>query len=150
MLTATASKGKGLSEAEIGVLGDELRRGTRGEVRSERYYRLLYATDASIYQMEPVAVVFPREAEDVQYAVEVARRWGIPVLPRGGGTGLAGQTVNHAIVLDFTPHMNEVIEIDAEAGFARVQAGVVLAKLNLLAGRHGLQYGVDPSTSNRA
>src|SRR5439155_14214028 len=63
---------------------------------------------------------------------------------------LAGQTVNHAIVMDFTPHMNEVLEIDGEAGWARVQPGAVLAKLNFIAGKQGLQYGVDPSTQNRA
>src|SRR5438105_8329304 len=121
MTFASVERAKGLTEAEIGALAADLRREMQGEVREDRPYRLLFATDASIYQMEPVAVVFPRTAEDVQYALTVAKRWGVPVLPRGGGTGLAGQTVNHAIVLDFTPHMNEVLEIDRESGVARVQ-----------------------------
>src|SRR5437899_870636 len=150
MSSATVGRAKGLDEAEINALAADLRRDIGGDVRAERHYRLLYATDASIYQMEPVAVVFPREAADVQAAVAVAERWGVPVLPRGGGTGLAGQTVNHAIVLDFTPAMNEVLAIDAESRTARVQPGAVLAKINFLAAKQGLQYGVDPSTANRA
>ena len=78
--------------------------GGAGDVEIERYRRLLYATDASIYEMEPVAVVYPRSAADVQHVVRVAGEHGVPVLPRGGGTSLSGQTVNHAIVLDFTSH----------------------------------------------
>jgi FAD/FMN-containing dehydrogenase/Fe-S oxidoreductase len=139
-----------LSAGDLRALGEELRAGVAGEVRVERPYRMLYATDASIYQIEPLAVVFPRSATDVQHAMRVAARHQLPLLPRGAGTGLAGQSVNHAIVLDFTPHMNQVLAIDAEAQTARVQPGLVLASLNRAAAAHGLQYAVDPATANRA
>ena len=118
--------------------------------RVERYRRLLYATDASIYEMEPVAVVYPRSAADVQHVMRVAGEHGVPVLARGGGTSLSGQTVNHAIVLDFTSHLAGVLEIDAEGRTARVQPGVVLSELNKALRPHGLQYPIDPSTANRA
>ena len=124
--------------------------GGAGDVEVERYRRLLYATDASIYEMEPVAVVYPRSAADVQHVMRVAGEHGVPVLARGGGTSLSGQTVNHAIVLDFTSHLAGVLEIDAEGRTARVQPGVVLSELNKALRPHGLQYPIDPSTANRA
>lgn len=120
------------------------------DVVMDRPSRLLYATDASLYEMEPVAVVFPRTPSDAAAAVGVARTHGVPVLPRGGGTSLAGQGVNHAVVLDFTRHMNAVLEIDADRRLARVQPGLVLSELNKAARRFGLHYPIDPSTANRA
>jgi len=125
-------------------------KGGAGDVEVGRYRRLLYATDASIYEMEPVAVVYPRSTADVQHVMRVAGAHGVPVLPRGGGTSLSGQGVNHAIVLDFTLHMAGVLGIDAEGGTARVQPGVVLSELNKALRPHGLQYPIDPSTANRA
>ena len=124
--------------------------GGAADVAVERYKRLLYATDASIYEMEPVAAVFPRSQEDVQHVMRVAAAHGVPVLPRGGGTSLSGQAVNHAIVLDFTRHMAAVLAIDVEARQARVQPGVVLSDLNCALRPYGLQYPIDPSTANRA
>ena len=120
------------------------------DVLIDRPSRLLYATDASLYEMEPVAVVFPRSPADAAAAVDVARTHGVPVLPRGGGTSLAGQGVNHAVVLDFTRHMNSVLHIDEDARTARVQPGLVLSELNKAARRFGLHYPIDPSTANRA
>ena len=120
------------------------------DVLIDRPSRLLYATDASLYEMEPVAVVFPRTADDAAAAVEVARAHGVPILPRGGGTSLAGQGVNHAVVLDFTRHMNAVLEIDDQRRLARVQPGVVLSELNKATRPRGLHYPIDPSTANRA
>ena len=138
--------------ASLRRLSDDLGAALSGEpdVLIDRPSRLLYATDASLYEMEPVAVVFPRRAEDVAAAIEVASRHGVPVLPRGGGTSLAGQGVNHAVVLDFTRHMAGIHEIDAERRIARVQPGVVLAQLNGAAREFGLHYPIDPSTANRA
>ncbi len=124
--------------------------GGAADVHVDRHSRLLYATDASIYEMEPVAVVYPRGVNDVQHVLRVAGRRGVAVLPRGGGTSLAGQGVNHAIVLDFTPHMGQVLEINAAERWARVQPGVVLTTLNDAVREHGLQYAIDPSTANRA
>ena len=83
----------------------DLRRAVEGDVRFDPYSRLLYSTDASMYQMEPIGVVIPRHADDVQAVIEIANRANVAVLPRGGGTSLTGQTVNRAVVLDFTPHM---------------------------------------------
>src|SRR5687768_367111 len=136
-----------LSGGDLRALAEELQSGIEGEARVDRPYRLLYATDASIYQIEPVAVVFPHSAGDVQHVMRVAQRHQLPVLPRGAGTGLAGQSVNHAIVLDFSRHMNQALEINAEEQWARVQPGLVLASLNRGAAAQVLQYAVDPSTA---
>ena len=119
-------------------------------MRVDRGSRLLYATDSSIYEMEPVAVVFPRTVEDVQHVVRVASARGIPVLTRGAGTSLAGQAVNHAIILDCLRHINRVLAIDAEARVATVEPGVILDHLSRAARPHGLMYGIDPATKNRA
>ncbi len=134
------------------LIADDLRDALSGEpdLLFDRPSRLLYATDASLYEMEPVAVVFPRTPADAAAAVAVARSHGVPVLPRGGGTSLAGQGVNHAVVLDFTRHMNRVLAIDPERRRARVQPGLVLSELNKAAREYGLHYPIDPSTANRA
>ncbi|MEX2446948.1 MAG: FAD-linked oxidase C-terminal domain-containing protein, partial [Dehalococcoidia bacterium] len=120
------------------------------DVRVDRGSRLLYATDASIYEMEPIAVVYPRGAADIRHVLLVAARHGVPVLTRGGGTSLAGQAVNHAVVLDCSRHMDRVLEVNAEERWARVEPGVVLDALSRAARPHGLTYAVDPSTRNRA
>ncbi|TAK75870.1 MAG: FAD-binding oxidoreductase, partial [Dehalococcoidia bacterium] len=124
--------------------------GGRADVRVDRPYRLLYATDASIYEMEPVAVVFPQSTAEVQHVVRVAAARGVPVLPRGAGTSLAGQGVNHAIVLDMSRHMDGVLEVNADEGWARVQPGVVVDALSRAAKPFDLMYAVDPSPKNRA
>ena len=90
-------------------LEHELRRDVEGDVRFDTYSRLLYSTDASMYQVEPIGVVIPRHAGDVQAVIEIANRQNVPLLPRGGGTSLTGQTVNHAVVLDFSRHMNRLL-----------------------------------------
>ena len=142
-------RGEAALETLAEALAAGLDAGAEG-VRVDRPSRLLYATDASIYEMEPLAVVFPRSVQDVQHVMRVAGERGVPVLPRGGGTSLAGQGVNHAIVLDFTPYMREVIEVNVDQRWARVQPGVVLAELNRKLKPHGLHYPIDPSTANQA
>ncbi|HEV2282254.1 MAG TPA: FAD-linked oxidase C-terminal domain-containing protein, partial [bacterium] len=122
----------------------------RGEVRFDAVSRALYSTDASIYEIEPLGVVLPRDADDVQAVIEVARAARAPLLPRGGGTSLAGQTVGRAVVLDFSKYMNGVVEINAEAGWARVQPGVVRHELLRALAPSGLIYGPETSTSTRA
>ena len=128
----------------------EIRKHVEGEVRFDAYSRLLYATDASIYQVEPVGVVVPRHKGDVQAVIEVANRHRVPVLPRGGGTSLAGQTVGHAIVMDFSKYMNQVLEVNEEELWCRVQPGLVQDVLNAHAAPMGMLFGPDTSTSNRA
>ncbi len=119
-------------------------------MRFDTYSRLLYSTDASMYQMEPIGVVIPRHAGDVQAVIEVANRQGVPLLPRGGGTSLTGQTVNRAVVLDFSRHMGNVLEVNREERWARVQPGLVQDELNHHVRPMGLLFGPDTSTSNRA
>ena len=147
MATVTQRRIRGKERQDI---ADELTRRVDGEVRFDPYSRLLYSTDASIYQMEPIGVVIPRTTDDVQAVVEFAAGEGIPVLPRAGGTSLAGQTVNHAIVLDFSKYLNNVLEVNAEEGWARVQPGIILEQLTKQVANHGLQYAPDPTTANRA
>jgi FAD/FMN-containing dehydrogenase/Fe-S oxidoreductase len=103
-----------------------------------------------MYAIEPLGVVFPRDADEVAAVVSTAAEFGVPVLARGAGTSLAGQAVGRAVVMDFSRHMNQILAIDAGARHARVQPGVVQEQLNLAAARHGLMFGPDTSTSNRA
>jgi FAD/FMN-containing dehydrogenase/Fe-S oxidoreductase len=131
-------------------LAEALRRVVGGEVRFDSYTRSLFSRDASMYAIEPIGVAFPHDAADVAAVVATAREFGVPVLPRGAGTSLAGQTVGQAIVMDLSRHMTKIIEIDAERRVARVQPGVVQEQLNLAAARHGLAFGPDTSTKNRA
>jgi FAD/FMN-containing dehydrogenase/Fe-S oxidoreductase len=128
----------------------ELRRVVRGDVRFDSYSRLLYSTDASMYQVEPIGVVIPRHADDVQAVLAVANRWDVPVLPRGGGTSLTGQTVNYAVILDYSAHLNQVIEVNQEERWARVEPGLVQDELNQHLRPLGLLFGPDTSTSSRA
>ena len=128
----------------------ELRRVVEGEVRFDDYSRLLYSTDASMYQVEPIGVVLPRSKDDVRAVLELANRYNVPVLPRGGGTSLIGQTVNEAVVLDFSKHMNQVLEVNREELWCRVQPGVIQDELNAHVRPMGLLFGPDTSTSNRA
>ena len=128
----------------------DLKERIEGDVQFDHYARLLYATDASIYQIEPIGAVVPRDKGDVQAVLEVANRYQVPILPRGGGTSLAGQAVGHAIVLDFSKYMNRVLEVNREELWCRVQPGLVQDELNAHARPMGLQFGPDTSTSNRA
>ena len=128
----------------------ELKKRVEGDIHFDRYSRLLYSTDASIYQIEPIGVVVPRHKGDVQAVVELANKFNVPVLPRGGGTSLAGQTVGHALVLDFSKYMQNVLEVNQEELWCRVQPGLVQDELNAYVRSMGLQFGPDTSTSNRA
>ncbi|MBC7897760.1 MAG: FAD-binding oxidoreductase, partial [Cytophagaceae bacterium] len=127
-----------------------LRDALKGEVRFDEWSRHLYATDASLYAIEPLGVAFPHDAGDVVAAVQVAGRHGVPVLARGAGTSLAGQTVGRAIVLDFSRYMHRLLALDPVARTARVQPGLVQDELNKAAGAHRLLFAPDTSTSNRA
>ena len=131
-------------------LAADLRRRVQGEVRLDRYSRALYSTVDCVYQMVPVGVVIPRSAEDVAAVLQLAFREGVPVLPRGGGTSLAGQTVNHALVLDFSKYMNQVLELNPEEHWVKAQPGITLDELNHRLRPHGLHFAPDPTTSNRA
>jgi FAD/FMN-containing dehydrogenase/Fe-S oxidoreductase len=131
-------------------LAAALRGRVEGEVAFDDYTRHLYSRDASMYAITPRGVVAPRHAGDVVAALEVAAAHDVPVLARGAATSLAGQTVADALVLDFSRHLTAIVELDPEARTARVQPGVVQEQLNRAAGAHGLMFGPDTSTANRA
>ncbi len=124
----------------------ELRRRLRGDVRFDAGHRALYAADASNFRQVPVGVVFPVDVDDVLAAVETARRHGTPLLPRGGGTSLAGQACNAALVLDCAKHLNRILEIDPVRRTARVEPGVIADHLNRAVKPPGLMFGPVPAT----
>jgi FAD/FMN-containing dehydrogenase/Fe-S oxidoreductase len=132
------------------ALEARLRREIRGEVLFDRFSRGRYSTDASIYQIEPVGVVVPRERADAAAAIASARENGVPVLPRGGGTSQCGQTVARALVVDCSKHLDRVVAVDVDGRRARVEPGVVLDQLNRRLRPHRLFFPVDPSTASRA
>jgi FAD/FMN-containing dehydrogenase/Fe-S oxidoreductase len=132
------------------VLQAELDARIDGEVRFDRTSRMLYSTDASNYQIEPIGVVVPKSLDDVQASIELASSHGVPILARGGGSGLAGQAVGTGLIIDFSKYLNRVLEVDAEARRVTVEPGINLDLLNRQLRPNGLMYGPDPSSSNRA
>ncbi len=121
-----------------------------GEVRFDLYSKALYSTDASLYQIQPIGVVIPKNKQDVIRTVQIASEHKVPILPRGGGTSLAGQSVGEAIVLDMSKYMNQLLEVNVDERWARVQPGIVLDELNDKLKPHGLMYAPDVATSSRA
>jgi FAD/FMN-containing dehydrogenase/Fe-S oxidoreductase len=136
--------------APASSLERRLRREVRGDVAFDALTRGLYATDASIYQVEPLGVVTPRDVDDVVAIRTICAEAGVPILPRGAGTSQCGQTVNAALVVDVSKHLCGVESVDAAARRGRVQPGVVLDRLNARLARDGLFFPVDPSTASRA
>jgi FAD/FMN-containing dehydrogenase/Fe-S oxidoreductase len=134
----------------LSSLTRRLRDSVEGQVMDDAFSRGRYATDASIYQVMPRAVVVPRSSDDVRTVIKVAREEGVSVLPRGGGTSQCGQTVNDAIVLDCSKHLNTLVELDVDARTCVVEPGIVLDELNRQLKPHGLWYPVDVSTASRA
>ena len=134
---------------DVAALERDLRGVIKGEVRFDRGDRGMYASDAGNYRMVPIGVVLPRDIDDVVQTVEVCRAYGAPIVARGGGTGIPGQTVNVAVVIDFSKYMNRIVEMNAEQHYARVQPGIVLDDLRDAAGRYGLTFGPDPATHSR-
>jgi FAD/FMN-containing dehydrogenase/Fe-S oxidoreductase len=130
-------------------LESALRRHLRGEVRFDNGSRALYATDGSNYRQVPIGVVLPKDTSDVIAAIAICREHGAPVLCRGGGTSLAGQCCNVAVVLDFSKYMAEIVELDPGLRIARVQPGVILDHLRAAAEKHNLTFGPDPASHSR-
>ena len=133
----------------LAALESHLRDTIEGEVRFDVGTRAAYATDASNYRQVPVGVVIPRHEGDVIAALSLARENAMPILARGGGTSLAGQGCNAALVLDFSKYMNRIIAIDPGARVAHVEPGVVQSHLNAALAPHGLFFAPDPSTKDR-
>ncbi|MBT3154782.1 FAD-binding oxidoreductase [Streptomyces sp. CHD11] len=126
-----------------------LRAAVGGEVDFSATARALTTMDASNYRRVPLGVVAPRDADDVAAALSVCRTYGVPVVPRGGGTSIAGQATGTGVVLDFTRHMNRLLSLDPRTRTAVVQPGLVLDRLQEAAAPHGLRFGPDPSTHSR-
>jgi len=137
--------------AQVDALALEaaLRRHLRGEVRFDSGSRALYATDGSNYRQVPIGVVIPHDKEDVLATVALCRDHRTPLLARGGGTSLAGQCCNVAVILDFSKYMAEILEIDPQHRIARVQPGVILDHLRAEAEKHHLTFAPDPATHDR-
>jgi len=127
-----------------------LRQGLDADVIDDPYHCSLYATDASLYQIQPTAVVVPRTVDAVRETVKRAADAGVPIIARGSGTSLSGQSIGAGVVIDFSKYLNRIIELDPERRVARVQPGVVLDVFNAAAGKHGLQFGPEVATSSRA
>ena len=142
------------SRASDGVQADThdlvaaLQKVIEGEVRFDGYSRMLYSTDASLYQIQPVGVVIPKHGDDVQATIEIAARFGVPILPRGGGSSLAGQAVGAALVIDMSKYMDRVLAVDEEAQTMRSQPGLTVGALNRTLAPLGLMLGPDPASAD--
>jgi FAD/FMN-containing dehydrogenase/Fe-S oxidoreductase len=137
------------ASVDAAALAAELKREVRGEVRFDDGSRALYATDGSNYRQVPIGVVLPRDVDDVIATITLARKFGAPILCRGGGTSLAGQCCNVAVVLDFSKYMAKIVEVDPIRRIAKVQPGVILDHLRNAAEKHHLTFGPDPATHDR-
>lgn len=139
-----------MNQPEISAFREDLAQSLTCEVLTDPVSLHLYSTDASIFQIVPAAVVIPENREQVRQAVLCASRHGVPVLPRGGGTSLAGQTVGPGLVIDCSKHMNRILELNADERWVRVEPGIVLDQLNDFLGPYGLFFAPDVATSSRA
>jgi FAD/FMN-containing dehydrogenase/Fe-S oxidoreductase len=128
----------------------ELKKHFTGELRLDPASKALYSTDASIYKIEPLGVAIPKTQEDLISAVELAARYLVPILPRGAGTSLGGQSIGAAFILDCSRYLDSVVTIDPAAHTATVEPGVILSDLNRAAAKFGLMFGPDPASAERA
>ena len=130
-------------------LAEQIDRLVEGEVRFDRYSRVLYSTDASVWQIEPIGAVIPRHHGDVRSLLQLCARHAVPVLPRGGATSLSGQTVGEAVHVDFSKYMHRILETNLEERWVRVQPGVVQDQLGRHLKPHGFQFGPNTSSASR-
>jgi FAD/FMN-containing dehydrogenase/Fe-S oxidoreductase len=144
-----------MDKMDMGLLLDftndpQIKQNFMGELRQDKTSRILYSTDASIYQIEPLGVAFPRTAEDLIVLTETAARYELPILPRGSGSSLAGQAIGRALIIDCSRYMNKIIEVNQEEQTAIVEPGVILSTLNKQISPYQLQFGPDPASAERA
>jgi FAD/FMN-containing dehydrogenase/Fe-S oxidoreductase len=135
------------TQDQIQYLQREIEQSIDGAVYFDQLSRQLYSTDASNYRLVPTGVVIPRNIDDIIAVIEVANRHGVSLVPRGSGSSLAGQAIGPGIVLDYSRYMNHILEINMEGRWARVEAGVVLDRLNAALYSHGLMVGPDPASA---
>ncbi len=138
------------NDTQINKISREIKNKVKGKVLFDHFSRGRYSTDSSLYQITPVGVVLPKDQNDVLNLMEYSQKNSIPLLARGGGSSQCGQTVSEAIVLDYSKHQNQVLELNVEEKYVWVQPGIVLDTLNAYLKPHGLWFPVDVSTSSRA
>src|SRR5438046_4046379 len=131
------------------TLRRELQARIEGEVRFDAVSRALYSTDASVYQIEPLGIVIPRCRDDIVHTVQIARRHGVSITARGGGTSQAGQAIGAGLQLDTSKYLHRVLDVDLASRSAWIQPGVVLDELNAELRPHGLRFAPDISTASR-
>ncbi len=124
--------------------------GSNDLVKLDFTTRYLYSTDASIYQILPLGVAFPRTSDDLEPIVNLCAKYKVPILARGAGSSLAGQAIGEALIIDCSKYLNNTLEINPELGYARLQPGVVIDDLNRAVKKFGLKFGPDPASSERA
>ena len=129
---------------------NELKKHFTGDLRLDLASRILYSTDASIYQIEPEGVAIPKTQDDLQAVIELAAKYNIPILPRGAGTSLAGQAIGEALILDCSRWLDAIVEVNPEQHYAVVEPGVILSHLNQSVSKYGLMFGPDPASAERA
>ncbi len=139
-----------MSTTNMHAFEQDLKKRVRGDVSFDEVRRGLYSTDASIYRIMPVAVVCPRDETDVRMAVQTAAEHGVTILPRAGGTSLGGQVVGASMILDFSKYMNQILQVNVEERWARVQPGIVRDVFNAEIAKHSLHFAPDPATTDRA
>ena len=127
----------------------QLQKELEGDIYLDDIKKILYSTDASAYQESPLAVTLPRSKNDILKIIQFAKENKIPLIPRTAGTSLAGQVVGSGLVVDCSKYMTQVLELNKEEKWVRVEPGVVLDELNLMLKKHGLYFGPETSTSNR-
>ncbi|MEK7754870.1 MAG: FAD-binding oxidoreductase, partial [Acidobacteriota bacterium] len=128
----------------------ELESRIEGDVRFDVIARALYSTDASVYQIQPVGVVVPRNRQDILRSLEICRRRRCPITMRGGGTSQCGQSIGSGLQIDISKYYNRLLEVNAEERWARVEPGIVLDELNAQLAPLGLRFAPDITTANRA
>ncbi len=138
-----------LDKVNVAGLESQLRRHVSGEVRFDTATKAMYANDASNFRQVPIGVVVPKTLDDVVQTMRACHSYHAPVLCHGGGTSLSGETVNVAVVIDFSKYLTDIIDIDGERRLATVQTGVINEQLNKATGKHGLVFGPDPSSHSR-
>ena len=138
-----------MAQSNTNISFDHLAKQLEGDLHCSESWRLMYATDASVFKELPIAVCHPRTENDLQQILSFSRTQNIPLIPRTAGTSLAGQVVGHGLVIDFSRYMNKILELNTEERWVRVQPGVILDDLNRFLEPHGLFFGPETSTSNR-
>ncbi|MFC1676243.1 FAD-binding and (Fe-S)-binding domain-containing protein [Planctomycetota bacterium] len=139
-----------MGQEKLKEFEQQLRNCVKGDVSFDQATLGLYSTDASIYQITPVALVQPLDKADVCAAIQTAAQYGVSILPRGAGTSLNGQAVGSSMVIDFTKYMNKILELNVDQRWVKVQPGIVLDELNAALAEHNLAFAPDPATSERA